>query len=268
MDGIHQLVSDLLNPELRENALLDLSKKRETVADLAPILWYSYGTITVLLREIVGIYPLLSPPKLKAHASNRVCNALALLQCVASHKETRTPLMNAHIPLYLIPFLNTTSKTRPFEYLRLTSLGVIGALVKKDDPEVINFLLSEEIIPYCLQIMETGSELSKTVAAFIVWKILMDESGLEYICQTYERFHAVTSVLNNMVLSMVKNPIRRLLERVIRCYLRLTDNPRAREALKPILPEPLKDGTFRSVLTEGNTSQYLESLISRLNFGG
>jgi hypothetical protein len=36
----------------------------------------------------------------------------------------------AHVPLFLYPFLNTTSKTRPFEYLRLTSLGVIGALVK------------------------------------------------------------------------------------------------------------------------------------------
>ena len=39
-------------------------------------------------------------------------------------------LAAAHIPLYLYPFLNTVSKTRPFEYLRLTSLGVIGALVK------------------------------------------------------------------------------------------------------------------------------------------
>ena len=28
------------------------------------------------------------------------------------------------------------SKTRPFEYLRLTSLGVIGALVKTDEQEV------------------------------------------------------------------------------------------------------------------------------------
>ena len=28
---------------------------------------------------------------------------------------------------------NTTSTDRPFEYLRLTSLGVIGALVKVDD---------------------------------------------------------------------------------------------------------------------------------------
>ena len=34
------------------------------------------------------------------------------------------------MPLYLYPFLNTNSKNRPFEYLRLTSLGVIGALVK------------------------------------------------------------------------------------------------------------------------------------------
>lgn len=39
-------------------------------------------------------------------------------------------MLIAHIPLFLYPFLNTTSKTRPFEYLRLTSLGVIGALVK------------------------------------------------------------------------------------------------------------------------------------------
>lgn len=83
----------------------------------------------------------------------------------------------AHIPLFLYPFLNTVSKTRPFEYLRLTSLGVIGALVKVDDTEVINFLLSTEIIPLCLRTMETGSELSKTVATFIVQKILLDNVG-------------------------------------------------------------------------------------------
>lgn len=112
-----------------------------------------------LLQEIVSVYPLLSPPNLTAHVSNRVCNALALLQCVASHSETRQLFLNgtfsrhiyvlslltgcmlgatpnplAHIPLFLYPFLNTTSKTRPFEYLRLTSLGVIGALVKVRHP--------------------------------------------------------------------------------------------------------------------------------------
>jgi CCR4-NOT transcription complex subunit 9 len=42
---------------------------------------------------------------------------------------------------------------------------------------VINFLLSTEIIPLCLRTMELGSELSKTVATFIVQKILSDEAG-------------------------------------------------------------------------------------------
>lgn len=68
------LVRDLINPDKREAALLELSKKREEVPDLAVLLWYSYGTITALLQEIIAIYSLLSPPaKLKAPASNRYC---------------------------------------------------------------------------------------------------------------------------------------------------------------------------------------------------
>ena len=86
--------------------------------------------MAALLQEIINIYPAINPPVLTAHQSNRVCNALALLQCVASHPDTRSSFLLAHIPLYLYPFLHTVSKTRPFEYLRLTSLGVIGALVK------------------------------------------------------------------------------------------------------------------------------------------
>ena len=77
---------------------------------------------------------------------------------------------------------NLFSSQRSFEYLRLTSLGVIGALVKTDENDVINFLLTTEIVPLCLNIMETGSELSKTVATFILQKILVDNAGLEYIC--------------------------------------------------------------------------------------
>lgn len=196
------------------------------------------GVMTSLLQEIISVYTLLSPSQLTAAASNRVCNALALLQCVASHNETRTLFLNgksgiipvksriclltlaAHIPLFLYPFLNTTSKSRPFEYLRLTSLGVIGALVKNDSTEVINFLLTTEIIPLCLRIMETGSELSKTVAIFIVQKILLDDNGLNYICATYERFYAVGTVLSNMVAQLVEQQTARLLKHVVRCFLR------------------------------------------------
>jgi hypothetical protein len=81
---------DLTNPSTKETALLELSKKRESFPELAPHLWHSFGTMAALLQEIVSIYPMLQPPSLTAHASNRVCNALALLQCVASHPETRS----------------------------------------------------------------------------------------------------------------------------------------------------------------------------------
>ena len=61
--------------------------------------------------------------------------------------------------------------------------------------DVIQFLLSTEIIPLCLRIMENGTELSKTVATFILQKILLDDTGLSYICQTYERFSHVAMIL-------------------------------------------------------------------------
>ncbi|KAM5431433.1 RNA-binding protein, CCR4-NOT complex subunit Rcd1 [Microsporum ferrugineum] len=282
-------VAELLDPNRRESALMELSKKREQVPELALIIWHSFGkplfplspstynfdpvcllylqgVMTSLLQEIISVYPLLNPSQLTAAASNRVCNALALLQCVASHNETRTLFLNAHIPLFLYPFLNTTSKSRPFEYLRLTSLGVIGALVKNDSSDVINFLLTTEIIPLCLRIMETGSELSKTVAIFIVQKILLDDIGLAYICATYERFYAVGTVLSNMVTQLVEQQTVRLLKHVVRCFLRLSDNNRAREALRQCLPEPLRDATFSSVLRDdAATKRCLAQLLINLS---
>ena len=79
-DQIYQWILELASPETRETALLELSKKREVVPDLAPMLWHSYGTIAALLQEIIAIYPAINPPVLTAHQSNRVCNALGNLK--------------------------------------------------------------------------------------------------------------------------------------------------------------------------------------------
>jgi len=261
-------VLDLINPDKREAALLELSKKREDFPDLAPILWHSFGTISALLQEIVSIYPLLSPPRLTPGISNRCCNALALLQCVASHSETRSLFLNSHLGLFLYPFLNTVCTYRQYEYLRLTSLGVIGALVKMDDPEVISFLLQTEIIPLCLRIMDNGSELSKTVATFIIQKILLDDMGLNYICATYERFSTVSSVLSKMVVGLVDRPSVRLLKHIVRCYLRLSDNTRARDALRGCLPSQLRGTTFADVLKEDMvTKRWLSQLLFNIGDG-
>jgi CCR4-NOT transcription complex subunit 9 len=115
-EKIYELITELLDPATREAALLELSKKREMYEDLALVLWGGFGGLNVyllsgaeliqgtgvmssLLLEIVNVYPALSPPSLTAHASNRVCNALALLQCVASHSETRSLFLNGQSSL-------------------------------------------------------------------------------------------------------------------------------------------------------------------------
>ncbi|KAF9589722.1 hypothetical protein IFM89_027997 [Coptis chinensis] len=212
-----RLILQLTNPHLRENALTILAKKREICHDLAPLLWDSFGTIAALLQEITSIYKDLSTTNLNPAAVNRVCNALALLQCIASHPDTRMLFLDgiifnpikevkyceivlffaAHIPVYLYPFLNTTSMEKSFEFLRLTSLGVIGALVKVlpdtlvqvDDTEVITFLLSTEIIPICLRAMEIGSQLSKIVSdnSFYVLVINLSYALLISYTSPYEK---------------------------------------------------------------------------------
>lgn len=45
--------------------------------------------LALLLLEVIRVYPHLIPPTLTSQASSRVCNALALMQCIASHPETR-----------------------------------------------------------------------------------------------------------------------------------------------------------------------------------
>lgn len=261
---VYSLITEFVYGTNKEQALMELGKKREMYDDLALVLWNSFGVISCLLSEIITVYPLLSPPTLTTSDSNRVCNALALLQCVASHPDTRNAFLHAHIPLFLYPFLNTNSNQKPFEYLRLTSLGVIGALVKNDSPEVIHFLLSTEIIPLCLKIMEMSSELNKTVAIFIVQKILMDEQGFLYICQTFERFEAVSKVLAVMIDQLAKSQTSsRLLRHIIKCYCRLCDYAEGRALLKQKLPPALCDDTFKLALAEDAPAR--ESLAVLLN---
>jgi hypothetical protein len=64
------------------------------------------GVMTSLLQEIISVYTLLNPSQLTAAASNRVCNALALLQCVASHNDTRGLFLNGKL-LCLIHWIAT-----------------------------------------------------------------------------------------------------------------------------------------------------------------
>lgn len=272
MDYIQQL-TELVD---REMALSALSKLRENNPDLAPLLWGTPAVIAALIQEVISVYPYLSGNiEMNSNHSNRCCNALALLQCVASHPETRGLFLKAYIPLFLYPFLNTELNSRPFEYLRLTSLGVIGALVKHPHPnvvpnassaiipdsEVTEFLVKTEAIPLCLHIMEYGNELSQTVATFIIQKILLDDYGLNYVCKTSDRFFAISCVLTKMIQDPEKKPSKKLIKHVVRCYLRLCDDNRAYLALHSVLPKYLQGQHVEALIGEDEVClQWLKQL--------
>jgi len=263
VEQIIKWVDQIKDEKTRERALEELSHKRESLTDLALYIWYSTGTVAILLQEIINTYQLLAPPQLSIARSNRACSVLALFQCVAAHPDTRQPFLKAQIPIFLYPFLNTLNKTKPYEYIRLTALGVIGALVKVDNPEVITYLLNTEIIPLCLRIMERGSELSKTVACFIVQRILLDDSGLKYICEKGERLNAINTVLGFMINN---EPSSRLIKHIIRSYSRLAENPEGKNLLLTNLPPKMKTSEFYNSLDDSG-KKWLTSLNKSLNGG-
>jgi len=133
----------------------------------------------------------LDSPNLSIELSNRVCNILTLFQCIASHKETRMAFIKSFIPIFIYPFLNSVLNSKPIEHLRLTTLGVIGALVKSQVTEIINFLINTEMVQLSVRIIEKGSDLSRTVATFILQRIICEDNGLNYICNKAERFFEV-----------------------------------------------------------------------------
>jgi CCR4-NOT transcription complex subunit 9 len=130
--------------------------------------------------------------------------------------------------------------------------------------------MQTEIVPLCLRIMKNGQALSKTVATFIIQKILGDEKGLNYICTTLERFYAVSIVLNSMLKELIDNnkEDHRLSKHIMKCYCRLSENGNACSHLNKNLPEFLKSPppnlldeegkkcyhTFMKNLNESNSS--------------
>ena len=268
----------IYDPNSRNEALLLLGKNRQKFPDLGKVIWNSPGMVTILLQEIIKVYPYLTGSKdhvLTSEISTRICNVLVLFQCIAFDEETRTDLINSEILSYLFPFLqcpqNTVLqeyatfkqldvhdkilKSRPFEYLRLTALGVFGSFVRVDSSNVVEYLISTDLVPQCLIIMETCSELSRIVALFIFMRIVLNKKGLNYVVSSENRILSVLSVLKGMIYSLQlpkelqpnasntndqsnngNNPPGRTFKNVLRCYLSLCDVKELRTIIKDKIP--------------------------------
>ena len=224
------------------------------------LLWNTSGALAALVQEILLVYPLLSPPRLRNNHGQSLWNAMVLLQELASKDETQTLLVKSSVPYLLYPFLNTTSRGRQYEFLRALSLGVIGALVKTSNPQIIRALLSTELLLPCLRVITTGTETSKIISTFIVERFLEDEHGLETICQSDEFARGVLEAL-----VAVLQPLPSVKPRLVKHALHGLERLSTCERLHALLAASLEHGQllerlYGAAQGDEKVQQYLHAL--------
>ena len=246
---IIKYTDEIKNEKTRFKAIENLYKYREKNKNIAVYLWYSRGTMAALLQEIISTYQYLSPSKLTNENSDKAKYIISLFQNIALNPKTRKEFLESQLLVFLYPFLKCSNKTKSYEIIRVSALGVIAALVKFDDSDTINFLIKTGIIPVILRIMEKGTELIRAVTSFIVQRIIVDINGLKYICEIKQRLYAIIYVLetilqNNISLRIVKN--------ILKIYLRLIENKEAKKVVKSELPQKIRDINFIQSLDESS----------------
>ena len=260
---IIKYINELKDEEKRTKAISKLSEYYDKNYNLAIYLWYSQSTMAILLQEIISSYKYISSSKLiwTKELSSKICDILRLFTCIASHKELKYKFVESKIPIFLYPFLNSTSTEKNNEYIKLLSMTVISCLIKTEEPSIISFFINTEITPILLKIVDKGSSLSKIPACMMIHIILKNDDGLKYICEEKVRYSAIIIFMRHM-LKNKNNDI--ILKTTLKIFIRLAENSDVRNILKNNILKEIKDQKFTRHLN--NSSKNLHNiLIKKLN---
>ncbi|KAL1092225.1 hypothetical protein V6Z11_D07G209300 [Gossypium hirsutum] len=187
-----------------------------------------------IIQVITSAYRPLVSNRLSERVVRRTCNAIGLFQTLASHPDTKMSFIRASMPEYLYAFLKTRSRERNYERLRFASLVVIGSLVEVALAHI-----------FCSFLMLIS------VATFIIYRILLNEKGLNYLLSMPERYLVVTHCLENMVEILDvedEEYLPHLLKNIIGCYLRISENERIRADLSGYIPWLLVDYKYVNII--------------------
>ncbi|KAF8096083.1 hypothetical protein N665_0318s0031 [Sinapis alba] len=196
------------------------------------------------------------------------CTMAMMLQCITHYPETRNGFLTADMPNYFYPLMDIGLTDKPLECLRLGALGVIAHMLKPPvDVAVVRYLVDTSCLDHCTKAIEIGSTESKTLAVFIINKILSTGVGLQYCCVLPDRFFFIDGLLKKLLvyLTTMPTPCPSLLNLIVGCYAKLSYKPRARRGLRRYLPAMLFNGTFASLLAKDPAAEgYRRELIKNL----
>ena len=225
-DLIIKSIKELKDEEKRSKAISKLSEFYDKNKNLPIYLWYSQGTIAILLQEIISTYKYFSATKLSSEKYSKIRNILLLLTSLTSNEEIRQKFIESKIPIFLYPFLNSTSTAKQNEYI-----------------------INTQIIPILLKIIDRGPLISKVPACLMIHLIVKSDEGLKYICEDKMRYSAIILFMRHM-LKNKNNP--KIIEQTLKTFLRLAENNDARIILKNTLLKEIKDKNFTKHLNESS----------------
>ncbi|CAD24907.2 similarity to HYPOTHETICAL PROTEIN: YN28_yeast [Encephalitozoon cuniculi GB-M1] len=238
-----QRLSDLCasvvsNP--KETSKLDeLFERLKKSPGMALEIWRYDSMPIFLLQEVVAPYMILSTSKFDERECHRLYTVLNILQILVSEPKIKKVFVDARFPYYIYRYLVMSDSNSKHETLRISALGVIASLLQNGDQYIHKQLKTTEVVPLLLKIVDLGSEASQLLSANIFGLIIGNDDGLNYACQTFDRFSAINLMFNSLASQAVSLGSTRLIKVALRIYIRLCAKPHIRALLSSKKPDGL-----------------------------
>ena len=268
---ISKYILALKNDETRDEAMKNLHSYNKNPSEkIGLYLWYSGGTMAVLLQELIKLYQYLPPynsKKITNESYNKAIQIAFFFECVALNSQTKKELIESGILVYIFPFLSIVPNSRNSLMIRTLTLRMLHTLIdKKLDIETFNILKQHQIMITLLKIVSNGKELDKKIACHIMKIIISNDMGLEYFCEVKQRLQALVFTFAQI---LVYDDCVKLKKFALRILLKITENNEAKNEIKDYLLDLFKKFNIYQNLDESGKikAKQLEKILQDGDIG-
>ena len=268
---ISKYILALKNDETRDEAMKNLHSYNKNPSEkIGLYLWYSGGTMAVLLQELIKLYQYLPPynsKKITNESYNKAIQIAFFFECVAINSQTKKELIESGILVYIFPFLSIVPNSRNSLMIRTLTLRMLHTLIdKKLDIETFNILKQHQIMITLLKIVSNGKELDKKIACHIMKIIISNDMGLEYFCEVKQRLQALVFTFAQI---LVYDDCVKLKKFALRILLKITENNEAKNEIKDYLLDLFKKFNIYQNLDESGKikAKQLEKILQDGDIG-
>jgi hypothetical protein len=200
--------------EAKEKAISRIIKEGKNIPNISTILWYSSGTSVSILGDLLSFYPSLGVAISKAD-SQKIIEVLQLVYIIAKDTETKLPFVRSNFPIYLFPFIQRSIKLTETYHIAAAVLAIFAALVQESNPEIIKYLINADFLPIIRKVLGLQNIQMRTVAAFILLKILNDTDGRLSLLSNVDNITIIMKILCHSFVQLSTNYVTELADYII-----------------------------------------------------